>query len=243
MSLRVDVVACLVDNYAYVIVGDGGRCVVVDPSDDGPIAAHLDAHGLKPEALWVTHHHADHTSGIAGLKKKYRGIDVVGFEADAQRIDGLTVKVRAGQRIEHAGVTAEIMHVPGHTLGAIGFLVFESGRPRCLFTGDTLFGAGCGRLFEGTADMMHRSLSLLASVGDDVLVYPGHEYTEKNLRFAAELAPNQAVYERLDRVVALRAQGLPSVPFSMGVERETNPFLRAASVQAFAELRRRRDVY
>lgn len=252
MSLRVDVVPCFQDNYAYVLSVKPGRAVVVDPSEAEPLLAHVRAAGLVVEALWVTHHHPDHTSGIFGLREAFPGVDVVAYETDAERVPHVTRTLRDGEGTEAAGVRASGLHVPGHTMGALGYLVEDDGRKAAVFTGDTLFGAGCGRLFEGTPDDMLRSLDRLATLADDVRVYPGHEYTESNLRFALDVSDDAPTRARLEQVRALRAQGKPSVPSTVAEERATNPFLRvreapfaagATAVEAFAALRRRKDTF
>ena len=213
--MRVVPVPCLSDNYAYLVI-DGERCAVVDPSEAPPVEAALAREGVTLVAIWLTHHHPDHVGGVRDLAKP--GIDVVAGEVDAKKIRGVTRTVKAGDSVTMAGVTAEILENPGHTLGAISFFTGDA-----VFTGDTLFGAGCGKVFEGDAKMMYASLMMLAALPEPTRVYFGHEYTASNLRFAIAVEPDNAA-------IAKRARELktPSPGSTIGEERATNVFLRAA---------------
>lgn len=238
------------DNYAWLLTQPGSPlCAVVDPSEAAPVAQAIKERNLQLTCILATHHHPDHTGGIKGLAK--RGIEVVSSAYDKERIPGVTKTVDHGESIQVLGESVQCLMVPGHTLGAVSYYFAQA---KAVFTGDTLFLAGCGRLFEGSAAQMHRSLSELAALPSDVHVYCGHEYTEKNLRFALSLEPHQKdIKDRLAVVEALRAKGQPTVPATLEVERRTNPFLRAGSpelhqvcgkqrdVDVFAELRSRRD--
>ncbi|HEU4405904.1 MAG TPA: hydroxyacylglutathione hydrolase [Polyangiaceae bacterium] len=261
--MRVLPVPCLRDNYAYLIEGRRpGEAVVVDPSEAPPVLAALEREGLRLAGVWATHHHWDHVGGIAELARAFEGVPVVAYEGDRARIEGATELVAAGATFEALGLDVRVLHIPGHTLGAVAYVVTEgAGAPR-VFTGDTLFGAGCGRLFEGTPAQMYASLTgTLGALPDDALVYCGHEYTEANLRFAAHVdGGNAALAERRRRVAEARAAGGPSVPFTLGEDRATNPFLRAHApalraavgagddpavdeVEVFARLRRAKDEF
>ena len=219
MSLVVTAIPALADNYIW-LVSNGRSAVLVDPGDAGPAEAALAAEALTLEAIVLTHHHADHVAGAAPLARKY-GVPVHAPYDD--RIEA-THRVRDGDRIRLPGIdaTLQVMEVHGHTRSHIA--CFDGSRVYC---GDTLFGAGCGRLFEGTPAMMHASLAKLAALPDATEVFCGHEYTVGNLRFAQVVEPdNAAIRARLDEALAERARDLPTVPSRIDEERATNPFLR-----------------
>jgi len=223
----VTVVPCLADNYAYLLRAPGSDVVaVVDGSEAGPILRALDHLGLKLGAILSTHHHHDHVGGNEELLRRFPGIPVLGSAHDRGRIPGQTHGVAHGETVEVLGLDLRCLLVPGHTLGAVSYYGHGA-----VFTGDTLFAAGCGRLFEGTPELMHESLNgTLGALPDETRVYCGHEYTAKNLSFAAFVEPgNRAVREKAERVHALRARGEPTVPSTLAEERATNPFLRVAS--------------
>lgn len=206
------------DNYIWLL-SRGRSAFVVDPGEAAPVLTRLEADGLRLEGILITHHHADHQGGIAELKARYQP-EV--FAPAKESITGCTCPLDGGERIEVLGETLAVMAVPGHTLGHIAYHA-----PGRLFCGDTLFGAGCGRLFEGTPAQMAASLASLAALPDETLVYCAHEYTEMNLRFALAVEPeNLALRQRVARVAAQRAAGLPSVPSTLAEEKATNPFLR-----------------
>ena len=249
--LKIETIACLKDNYAYLVSGDG-VCAAIDPSEPGPVEAALRARGLKLTHILNTHHHWDHTGGNAALKKTYGAI-VVGPAKDRERILGIDIGVEESQGWRFGEHEVRILEVPAHTRGAIAF-VFAT----AVFTGDTLFAMGCGRLFEGTPATMQESLAKLMALPDNTEVYCGHEYTLNNARFALTLEPgNPDLQARMKTVLALRANGKPTVPSSIGLEKRTNPFLRTGSaeiraalkmataddVAVFAEIRRRKDSF
>ncbi len=225
--MRVVIVPCLADNYTYLIHQDGRReAVVVDPADAGPVLAALETHGLELVAILDTHHHWDHVGANEELCERFGGLPVYGHASDAGRIPMLNQKLAHGDRFEVAGLSFSALHVPGHTSGALAYVTGDA-----VFTGDTLFVAGCGRLFEGTPAQMYESLNgKLGALPDATRVYSGHEYTEANLRFALSVEPdNRDVRAKVDRVAGLRARGEPSVPSTIGEEKATNPFLRCES--------------
>ena len=225
------------DNYVWAIRA-GDRVAVVDPVDDEPVAAYLERERASLTAILVTHRHPDHVGGIADLLRRWP-VPVIGPAREA--IPGRTLAVGDGDRVDVPGIglELEVLDVPGHTAGHVAYV----GRgadwgPPVLFCGDTLFAAGCGRLFEGTADQMWSSLSALAALPGETRVYCAHEYTLANLRFAAAVEPaNPAIAGRLARERAKRDRGLPTVPSTIAEERSTNPFLRVgeAPVRAIAE--------
>ncbi|MDB4963066.1 MAG: hydroxyacylglutathione hydrolase [Myxococcales bacterium] len=224
--MHVVAVPCLQDNYAYLVIEEG-RAAVVDPSEAAPIEAALAREGVTLAAIWATHHHHDHVGGIKGLVAAHPGIDVIASTTDAAKVPHVTRTVNDGDEVAFGNLRAKIIHNPAHTLGGITFLI-----EGCAFTGDTLFGAGCGRLFEGDAAMMHASLSKLAALPADTRVYFGHEYTASNLRFAAAVEPDNAA-------VARRARELttPSTPSTLRDEHATNPFLRSTEPAVIAAAR------
>ncbi|HWM87702.1 MAG TPA: hydroxyacylglutathione hydrolase [Kofleriaceae bacterium] len=238
--MRIVSIPCLKDNYAYLVICEATRrAAVVDPSEAAPVLAAVRQQGVELEAIWNTHHHWDHTGGNQELVTAVGGIEVVAHESDKGRVPAQTRFVSQGDTVSIGQVVAEIIFNPGHTSGAISFHIPD---PGAVFTGDTLFGAGCGRLFEGTPADMHASLTKLAALPGHTSVYCGHEYTESNLVFAAEAEQdNPAIAERRARVAALRKQGQPSVPFTMAEEVATNPFVRAGSVERLGELRKWKD--
>jgi hydroxyacylglutathione hydrolase len=254
-ALEIHLVPCLSDNYAYLIRDPGSSAVgIVDPSEAAPVEAALAARGWKLTHILNTHHHFDHTGGNLELKATW-GAEVVGPAADRERIPGIDRALGEGDTWDFGTATARIFDIPGHTKGHIAFW-FEA--DRAVFTGDTMFAMGCGRLFEGTPAQMWSSLSKLAALPPDTRVYCGHEYTLSNGRFALTLEPgNEALKTRMKEVERLREQGLPTIPSTIGLERQTNPFLRPASpelqrtlgleqaddVAVFAETRRRKDVF
>lgn len=233
MTIEIVPLRAFRDNYIWCL-HDGKHAAVVDPGDASPVRDHLLATGLELCAVLCTHHHADHVGGCAQLAAEYSPPI---FGPAAERIDALTQRVRGGDRVRipELGLEFEVLDIPGHTAGHVAF--FGHG---WLFCGDTLFSAGCGRLFEGTAAQMHDSLSRLAALPEDTLVFCGHEYTAANIRFALAVEPhNDALAAMRARVDSLLSQGRPSLPARLGDERRANPFLRAAvpGVRAAAEQR------
>lgn len=218
--LSISAIPAFTDNYIWLLQDRGGA-VVVDPGDATPVLQALKERGLELRAILITHHHPDHTGGIAELLRQHP-VPVYGPRAEAQKIAGLTHLLDAGDRVEVLGTLFEVMAVPGHTLGHIAYA-----SRGMLFCGDTLFSAGCGRLFEGTPAQMHDSLTRLAALPGDTAVYCTHEYTLSNLAFARAVEPgNVDVAEQIERVQQQRSAGRPSLPSTLALERCINPFLR-----------------
>jgi hydroxyacylglutathione hydrolase len=254
-KLEIELVPCLKDNYAYLAFDRAeGVCAVVDASESEPVKRALEARGLRLTHILSTHHHMDHVGGNLALKEAF-GVKVVGAAKDAARIPGIDVGLKEGDTFSLGSHVARVLEIPAHTSQHIAFW-FEA--DRAVFTGDTLFAMGCGRLFEGTAEMMWASLSKLMGLPDDVRIYCGHEYTEANGRFALTVEPENAdLRARMEEVREKRAKSLPTIPTTMGLEKKTNPFLRAQSaeirqtlglesatnVEVFAETRRRKDKF
>jgi len=222
--LAIHAVPAFQDNYLWVIAR-GPDAAVVDPGDAGPIERFLAAQGLTLRAILATHHHGDHVGGLAALAGHWQ---CPVFGPAGERIAGITQALREGDEITVPGVEVRlaVLDVPGHTAGHIAYVHRDPDDP-FVFCGDTLFAGGCGRLFEGTAAQMLRSLSKLAALPPQTRVYCAHEYTLANLRFARAVEPgNAALAERQAREAAKRERGQPTVPSTIGIERETNPFLR-----------------
>jgi hydroxyacylglutathione hydrolase len=228
----------LADNYAYLLVDPAsGDAAVVDCAEAAPVLAEVARRGVRLVAVLATHHHFDHVGGNRDLLAQLPSLDIYGSADDAPRIPGITHRVRDGDRVEVGTLRGRVILIPAHTSGHVAYH-FPS--ERAVFTGDTLFAGGCGRLFEGDAAQMMRSLAKLAALPDETRVYCGHEYTEKNLRFAAMLEPgNRALREKLGAVQALRRRGEPTVPSTIAEEKATNPFLRTASEELAASVRQR----
>ena len=236
--MKVTLLPILNDNYAYILEVEDGSCAVVDPGEAEPIITYLDENSLSPVYILNTHHHGDHIAGNAALKNKY-GAVVVGPEAERGRIKELDQGLQDGDVFSFHGHDAEIIACPGHTSGGISFYFKED---KVLFSGDTLFSMGCGRLFEGTPQQMFSSLERLAALPDDTLVYCGHEYTLSNAEFCLSVdAENAALRGRYDDVVRARENHQPTIPVSLGVEKQTNVFLRAKNADDFARLRLLKD--
>ncbi len=236
--MKIIPIPCLTDNYAYLLICENsGQAAVIDPSESGPVldAAHLA--GVNIIAILNTHHHYDHTGGNQGLLDNRPEIEVFAFEGDRGRITGQTHFLHDKQRFSIGQIQGSVIHNPGHTSGAISYH-FED----AAFTGDTLFAAGCGRIFEGTAAEMFTSLNQkIGSLPEATRLFFGHEYTEKNLNFALTVEPNNPqISLRLEKTRQWRQQGQFTTPSTLQEERQTNPFLRC-SVPAVIQAARRQE--
>ncbi|WP_375395436.1 hydroxyacylglutathione hydrolase [uncultured Sphingomonas sp.] len=238
MALEIVRVPVLGDNYAWLIHDPETRdTVAIDPGEAQPVLDAAAARGWTVGQVWTTHWHPDHTGGNAAMKAA--GARITGPAAEADKIATLDVQVGEGDTVAIGGQVAAVMLVPGHTAGHIAFHL--AAEP-AIFTGDTLFAMGCGRLFEGTPAQMFANMQRYAALPDETLVYCGHEYTQGNGRYALVAEPdNAAIVARMTVVDGARARGEATVPTTIGQERATNPFLRANDVESFAAIRVGKD--
>ncbi|APX22120.1 MAG: hydroxyacylglutathione hydrolase [Rhodobacteraceae bacterium] len=251
--MEIITVPCLSDNYAYLVQGPDGVCLV-DAPEAGPIIEALETRGWSLDTLLITHHHHDHVGGVAELRERY-GCTVIGPGAEEAKLPPLDRAVEGGDTITVAGTPVEVIFVPGHTLGHVAFYLPEAA---AVFTADSLMALGCGRVFEGTPAMMWDSLSKLAALPPETMVYSGHEYTSANARFALTIEPdNAALKSRADAIAKARTEGHPTAACKLSEELATNPFLRpdspeiqdllglqgAPAAEVFAEIRARKDSF
>lgn len=236
--MRVVPVPQLADNYAYLVIDPAtSEAAVVDCAEAQPVLDEVARQRVRLTTALATHHHFDHVGGNLDLVASVPGIRIFGSEGDAARIPGITHRLADGDTLSVGSLEARAILIPAHTSGHIAYYFAAS---KAVFTGDTLFAGGCGRLFEGDAEQMMRSLGRLAALPDDTQVYCGHEYTLKNLQFAAELEPNNRVLAaKLARVRMLRDRKEPTIPSSIQEEKDTNPFLRVDSPELAASVRAR----
>ena len=255
MPIDVITVPCLSDNYAFIIGNaETGKAAIVDVPEAGPINAELKKRGWVVTEVFLTHHHDDHVMGLAALDKP-ADAQIIGAAADQHRLPPLTHAVSEGDVVSLCGQDAHILDVSGHTIGHIAAHLPQIDH---VFTADSLMALGCGRLFEGTPAQMWDSLLKLRALPDHTVVCSGHEYTASNAKFAASIEPdNTHLTSRIIAITAARAIGLPTVPSELGVEKQTNPFLRAddpalkatlgmqsaSDAAVFAEIRSRKDKF
>ncbi|HVZ13127.1 MAG TPA: hydroxyacylglutathione hydrolase [Bauldia sp.] len=241
MPLIIEQFICRTDNYGVLVHDpDTGMTAAIDAPEEAPIAERLKQRGWNLDDIYITHHHADHVEGNIALKRAF-GATITGPAREADRIPGIDRTVNGGDRLMLGEYAVDVIETPGHTLGHVSYLIPEA---RIAFVADTLFAVGCGRVIEGTMEMMWESLLRLAALPDDTTVYCGHEYTEANIRFALTVEPNNPdLIRRAAEVKALRAEGRMTLPTTIALEKKTNPFLRAGSAERFAELRRRKDAF
>jgi hydroxyacylglutathione hydrolase len=261
--MRVVPIACLSDNYAYLLVcPETKQAAIVDPSEPEPVLRAVTENGgrngdVKIVAILDTHHHPDHVGGNVEVAKSLGITRVYGHASDKGRIPAQTELLEEGASFTIGSLLVRVLHIPGHTTGAVAYVVTREPNDAVVFTGDTLFIGGCGRIFEGDPPMMHGSLAKLAKLDSRTQVYCGHEYTESNLRFAAHVEPsNPAIASARARAAELRKAGKPTVGATIAEELTYNPFLRVASpeirktlgiaegasgAEALGEIRRAKD--
>ena len=239
MTATAQAIPILSDNYAWLVRDAAtGFTAVVDPAEEAPIVAAIEAAGGRLDAILLTHHHDDHIAAVTPVRERY-GAPVIGAEADRRRLPPLDRAVREGDAVPLGDAIAQVIDTPGHTVGHIAYFIEPGG---VLLCGDTLFSLGCGRLLEGTAADMFASLRKLAALPGASLVCCGHEYTQSNARFALTEEPNNAALAaRAGDVARLRAAGQPTVPSRLAAELAENPFLHAADAVALGAMRTRKD--
>lgn len=253
MALEIVTIPCLADNYAYLVNGPDG-VAIIDAPEAAPIIEALDSRGWTPGVIMLTHHHWDHVQAVEELKAKY-GCMVMGPKAEEDKLPKLDFALPDGFSGGQGEGLCEVIAVPGHTLGHVAFY-YPKGR--AVFTADSLMALGCGRLFEGTPDMMWESLSKLAALPPETMVYSGHEYTTSNAKFAQTIDPsNAALISRINEIETARAEDQPTAQVPLSLELATNPFLRASDpglkaalgmanatdADVFAEIRARKDKF
>ena len=238
-TLEIVAVPAFADNYLWLVHDPAsGETAVVDPGDAAPVLAAAEARGWRIGQVWNTHWHPDHTGGNQAVVAA-SGATLSAPAAEAAKIANIDVTLRDGDTVRLGAHIGEVWEVPGHTLGHIALIFRDAG---VAFVGDTMFAMGCGRLFEGSPAQMHASLQRLAALSDDMRIYCAHEYTLANARFAAHSFPDDsAIADRLIAVGERRDAGEATVPTTIALEKATNPFLRATTVEQFAQLRGAKD--
>jgi hydroxyacylglutathione hydrolase len=238
--LEIVPIPVLSDNYVWLVHDpDSGETVAVDPSVADPVLAEASRRGWRITQVWNTHWHPDHTGGNDKIRDS-TGCTITG-PAEAERVSRMDRIVAGGDRARIGGIEAELIDIPAHTAGHVAFHLPSE---RIAFTGDTLFAMGCGKLFEGTAEQMYGNMKRLAALPGGTRVYCGHEYSLANGLFALTVEPdNLALAQRVEEVRAARGRGEVTLPTTIALERATNPFMRASSVEAFAERRRAKDEF
>lgn len=251
MGLRVERIPTLSDNYTYLLVcEESGEAAVVDAPEVEPVTQRVEQAGVEVRKVLSTHHHPDHSMANPDLAKRY-DVPVYGHVSDAERLPGFTDGLEEGDRVQVGRHEARILFIPAHTRGHIAYVFDEA---KAVFCGDTLFAGGCGRLFEGTPEMMFEAMRKLGALPEDTQVFCGHEYTVANLRFAAHVEPdNQAVARALAEAEARRKRAAAdwhdatpeemTVPSRIADEHATNPFMRAGSVEELGRRRAAKDSF
>jgi len=237
--MNIEIIKCLKDNYSYLIIDEKTKSAcVVDPSEAKPIINFIEKNKIYLKFILNTHHHYDHVGGNKDLKKKYNA-KVIGFEGDKDRIPEIDICLKDREAWKSKNFEFKIFHIPGHTSGHICFNFFKE---KLLFTGDTLFSLGCGRIFEGTYEQMFNSLELIKSFSLETKIYCGHEYTLKNSDFCSiHDKENSKLNEKILLIKEKLYKGLPTIPSTLKEELETNIFLRCNSIENFSKLRDLKD--
>ena len=237
--MKVQIIPCLQDNYSYLVIDEKNNIAcVIDPSEADPVIKYLDNNKIKLKFILNTHHHYDHVGGNQKLKEKY-GASIIGYKGDKERIPGIDILVDDQETWVHENFEAKVMHVPGHTLGHICFYFYKE---ETIFTGDTLFSLGCGRIFEGTYSQMFNSLRKLKKLPQSTKIFCGHEYTKQNSKFCiANDGSNENLKSKINDMELKLKGGLPTIPSTIKDELECNIFLRSNNVESFSKLRDLKD--
>ena len=237
--MKIEIIPCLQDNYSYLIIDEtNNNACVIDPSEANPVINFLEKKKINLKYILNTHHHFDHVGGNVDLKKKYDST-VIGYKHDADRIPEIDVLIDDNQIWKADNFEAKIMHIPGHTTGHISFYFFNE---KLIFTGDTLFSLGCGKIFEGTYEQMFLSLNKLKKLPDDTLVYCGHEYTLQNSKFCIQHdSENLNLQKKIKKIRENLDNNVPTIPSILKDELECNIFLRAKNIETFSKLRDLKD--
>jgi hydroxyacylglutathione hydrolase len=237
--MKVEIIPCLQDNYSYLIIDETNNdACIVDPSEAKPVINFIEKEKINLKYILNTHHHFDHIGGNKELKRKYNSI-VVGYKYDAGRIPEINILVEDNQIWKRDNFEAKIIHIPGHTTGHISFYFFNE---KIIFTGDTLFSLGCGKIFEGTYEEMFASLSKIKNLPEDTKIYCGHEYTLQNSKFCIKHDPqNLNLQNKITKIKEQLENKAPTVPSTIKDEKECNIFLRAKNVESFSKLRDLKD--
>jgi len=237
--MRIEIIKCLQDNFSYLVIDEeNNSACVIDPSEASPIIEYVEKLKLNLKFILNTHHHFDHIGGNKDLKKKYNA-KVIGFEKDKNRIPEIDFTLKDKEIWKKDKFETKIYHIPGHTSGHICYHFFNQ---NILFTGDTLFSLGCGRIFEGTYEQMFSSLQLFKSFPEDTKIYCGHEYTLKNSEFCIKYDKNNsALIEKIKSIKKKLNKGFPTIPSTIKEELDCNIFLRSKNVESFSKLRDLKD--
>lgn len=232
MSLQLYPIKAFTDNYIWTLINPSNhQAIVIDPGQAAPVIEYLAKNGLELTAIWVTHHHFDHTGGVAELQAYFPMTHVVAHPDHGVAQDQ---SVKEGSRVNAWGSAAQVWEIPGHTANHLAYIL-DLDNKKYVFCGDTLFSGGCGRVFTGTIEQLFASLSHLASLPEDSLFYPAHEYTKSNLQFGLAIEPdNTAIQEAFDDAATKTAQGLPTLPVTLAHERKVNVFLRTSDPSVIA---------
>ena len=237
--MKIEIIPCLQDNYSYLIIDEeNNTACVVDPSEADPVIKYLENNQIELKFILNTHHHYDHVGGNQKLKAKY-GASVVGYEGDKERIPGIDILVNDQETWIYKNFEAKVIHIPGHTLGHICFYFYKD---ESVFTGDTLFSLGCGRIFEGTYTQMFDSLMKLKELPKNTKIFCGHEYTLQNSKFCmTHDGNNENLKAKLSDIKIKLKAGLSTIPSTIKDELECNIFLRSNNVETFSKLRDLKD--